>query len=156
MRTVSEIVRSLGRKLWLGFLLTCSVSLVSAQTYSPFSGGGMQYSSGISSSAFDGNQAKQQAYSSGRYSGLSGGRTTFDAGYKLSEGAPKSIIDNPYFAEMDRHANDENMQYRAVEIGDPAEEDRLPVGDPILPLLLMLCGYAAWKWRQDKRENAEI
>ena len=42
--------------------------------------------------------------------------------------------------------------------GDAAEEDTeiTPVGDPILPLLLMLLGYAAWKWRQSKRENAEI
>ena len=154
MRMFSEIVRSFGKKLCLGFLLTCSVSLVSAQTYnSPFSSGGMQYSSGLSGSAFDGNRAKQQISGSGRYSGLSGGRTTFDAGYKLSEGAPKSIIDNPYFAEMDRHADKEYKQYRDAMMDDPIEEDRLPIGDPILPLMLMLCGYAVWKWRQSRSER---
>ena len=36
------------------------------------------------------------------------------------------------------------------------DDEKIPVGDPILPLMLMLCGYAVWKWRRSKRENAEI
>ena len=156
MRLVIEIVRSFGRKLCLGFLLTCSVSLVSAQTYnSPFSSGGMQYSSGFSGSAFDGNRAKQQTYNSGRYSGLSGGRTTYDEGYKLSEGIPKSIVPDVFNAEQDRNwTNDENdLMKNQLRGSRPGHDTQLPIGDPILPLMLMLCGYAVWKWRQSRSER---
>lgn len=131
----------------LGFLLVCCVGFASAQNYSPFSGG-THYSNGLSVSSLNNDHVAGQAGSTGRYSGLSGGRTTFDAGYKLSEGAPKSIIDNPYFAEMDRHASNEIPKYRDAMMDDPIEEDRLPVGDPIVPLMLMLCGYVAWKRRK--------
>ena len=29
--------------------------------------------------------------------------------------------------------------------GIPSESDRLPIGDGVVPLLLMLAGYAGWK-----------
>ena len=156
MRNIANIVCYAGGKLMLGFLLVCCVGFASAQNYSPFSGG-THYSNGLSVSSLNNDHVAGQAGSTGRYSGLSGGRTTFDPGYQLSGGLPKSIIQNPYFAEQDHNWNNDEaaMQLRAGGMTgfDPSEEDRLPLGEPIVPLMLMLCGYAAWKRRQSRRET---
>ena len=129
----------------LGFLLVCCVDFASAQNYSPFSGG-THYSNGLSVSSLNNDHVAEQAGNS-RYSGLSGGRTTFDPGYQLSGGVPKSLVENPFFAEQDKSPHEEMFQYRIME-DDPEEKDRLPLGDPIVPLLLMLAGYAVWKQRK--------
>jgi len=129
----------------LGFLLVCCVDFVSAQNYSPFSGG-THYSNGLSVSSLNNDHVAEQAGNS-RYSGLSGGRTTFDPGYQLSGGVPKSLVENPFFAEQDKSPHEEMFQYRIME-DDPDEKDRLPIGDPIIPLLLMLATYAVWKRRK--------
>ena len=147
MRMVVDILHSLRRILCPTLLFVCSVSIVSAQNYSPFSGG-THYSNGLSVSSFNNDHVSGQAGNS-RYSGLSGGRTTFDPGYQLSGGVPKSIIDNPFFAGQDYNgnSNESTMQLRANGMGGivPGEEDRLPLGDPIVPLMLMLLGYTVWK-----------
>lgn len=140
---VANIVCSAGGKLMLGFLLVCCVGFASAQNYSPFSGG-TRYSNGLSISSLSNEHVAEQAGSSGRYSGLSGGRTTFDPGYHLSGGVPKSLVENPFFAEQDRNPYEEKLQYRSGA-DDPEEADRLPLGDPIVPLMLMLLGYTVWK-----------
>lgn len=144
---VVDILHSLRRILCPTLLFVCSVSIVSAQNYSPFSGG-THYSNGLSVSSFNNDHVSGQAGNS-RYSGLSGGRTTFDPGYQLSGGVPKSIIDNPFFAGQDYNgnSNESTMQLRANGMGGivPGEEDRLPLGDPIVPLMLMLLGYTVWK-----------
>lgn len=128
----------------LGFLLVCCVDFVSAQNDSPFSGG-THYSNGLSVSSLNNDHITGQAGNS-RYSGLSGGRTTFDPGYQLSGGVPKSIIDNPFFAEQGRNPYDENgLMSNQVRGGRPGHDTQLPLGDPIIPLLLMLAGYAVWK-----------
>ena len=147
MRKVANIVCSAGGKLMLGFLLVCCVDFASAQNYSPFSGG-THYSNGLSVSSLNNDHITGQAGNS-RYSGLSGGRTTFDPGYQLSGGVPKSLVENPFFAEQDHNPYEEKSQYRgAIDIDEPSEKDRLPLGDPIIPLLLMLAGYAVWKQRK--------
>ena len=150
MRMVVDILHSLRRILCPALLLVCYVSIVSAQNYSPFSGG-THYSNGLPVSSFNNDHITGQAGNS-RYSGLSGGRTTFDPGYQLSGGVPKSIIDNPFFAGQDYNgnSNESTMQLRANGMGGivPGEEDRLPLGDPIIPLLLMLAAYAVWKQRK--------
>ncbi|MBQ7671765.1 MAG: hypothetical protein IJS49_01665 [Paludibacteraceae bacterium] len=142
---VANIVCSAGGKLMLGFLLVCCVGFASAQNYSPFSGG-TRYSNGLSISSLNNHHITEQAGNS-RYSGLSGGRTTFDPRYQLSGGVPKSLVENPFFAEQDRNPYEEKLQYRSGA-DDPEEEDRLPLGDPIIPLLLMLAAYAVWKQRK--------
>ena len=144
MRLQVDILRLIGRKLCPALLLVCCVGLASAQSYSPFSGG-TRYSNGLSVSSLNNDQVAGQAGNS-RYSGLSGGRTTFDPGYQLSGGVPKSLVENPFFAEQDHNPYEEKSQYRgAIDIDEPSEEDRLPVGDPIVPLMLMLLGYTVWK-----------
>ncbi len=144
---VVDILHSLGRILCPTLLFVCSVSIVSAQNYSPFSGG-THYSNGLSVSSLNNDHISGQAGNS-RYSGLSGGRTTFDPGYQLSGGVPKSLVENPFFAEQDHNPYEEKSQYRgAIDIDEPSEEDRLPIGDPIIPLLLMLLAYAVWKRRK--------
>lgn len=144
MRLQVDILRSIGRKLCPTLLLVCCVGLASAQSYSPFSGGS-RYSNGLSVSSLNSDQVAGQAGNS-RYSGLSGGRTTFDPGYQLSGGVPKSLVENPFFAEQDHNPYEEKSQYRgAIDIDEPSEEDRLPLGDPIVPLMLMLLGYTVWK-----------
>lgn len=152
MRMVVDIWHSLGRILCPTLMLVCCVSLVTAQNYSPFSSG-TRYSNGLSISSLNSEHVAEQAGSSGRYSGLSGGRTTFDPGYHLSGGVPKSLVENPFFAEQDRNPYEGKLQYRG-SAGDPEEEDRLPLGDPILPLMLMLAAYAVWKRKQLKRKKA--
>ena len=150
MRMVVDILHSLRRILCPALLLVCYVSIVSAQNYSPFSGG-THYSNGLPVSSFNNDHVSGQAGNS-RYSGLSGGRTTFDPGYQLSGGVPKSLVENPFFAGQGYNGNgDESaMQLRANGMGGivPGEEDRLPLGDPIIPLLLMLAAYAVWKRRK--------
>lgn len=145
MRMVVDILHSLRRILCPALLLVCCVGLASAQSYSPFSGGS-RYSNGLSVSSLNNDHVAEQAGNS-RYSGLSGGRTTFDPGYQLSGGVPKSLVENPFFAEQDRNPYEEKLQYRSGA-DDPEEEDRLPLGDPIIPLLLMLAAYAVWKQRK--------
>lgn len=143
---VVDILHSLRRILCPALLLVCCVGLASAN-YSPFSGGS-RYSNGLSVSSLNNEHVAEQAGNS-RYSGLSGGRTTFDPGYQLSGGVPKSLVENPFFAEQDRNPYEEKSQYRgAIDIDEPSEEDRLPLGDPIIPLLLMLAAYAVWKRRK--------
>lgn len=147
MRKVVNIVCSAGGKLMLGFLLVCCVGFASAQNYSPFSGG-THYSNGLSVSSLNNDHISGQAGNS-RYSGLSGGRTTFDPGYQLSGGVPKSIIENPFFAEQGRNPYDENgLMSNQVRGGRPGHDTQLPLGDPIIPLLLMLSAYAVWKRRK--------
>lgn len=150
MRLQVDILRSIGRKLCPALLLVCCVGLASAQSYSPFSGGS-RYSNGLSVSSLNNDHVAGQAGNS-RYSGLSGGRTTFDPGYQLSGGVPKSLVENPFFAEQDHNPYEEKSQYRgAIDIDEPSEEDRLPVGDPIVPLMLMLLGYTVWKITKQTR-----
>ena len=143
MRLQVDILRSIGRKLCPALLLVCCVGVVSAQSYSPFSGG-TRYSNGLSVSSLNNDQVAGQAGNS-RYSGLSGGRTTFDPGYQLSVGVPNSIIDNPFYAEQANENSMYNDQFRGPAIGKPDPSHQLPVGDPILPLMLMLLGYTVWK-----------
>lgn len=152
---VVDILHSLRRILCPALLLVCCVGLASAQSYSPFSGG-THYSNGLSVSSLNNDHITGQAGNS-RYSGLSGGRTTFDPGYQLSGGVPKSLVENPFFAGQGYNGNgDESaMQLRANGMGGivPGEEDRLPLGDPIVPLMLMLLGYTVWKITKKTRLN---
>ena len=155
MRNIANIVCYAGGKLMLGFLLVCCVGFASAQNYSPFSGG-THYSNGLSVSSLNNDHVAGQAGNTGRYSGLSGGRTTFDNGYQLSGGVPKSLIDNPFFAEQYDDGSKYGDQFRAPVNGHGGKPDpghQLPLGDPIVPLMLMLCGYAVWKRRQSRRET---
>lgn len=143
MRMVVDILHSLGRILCPTLLFVCSVSIVSAQNYSPFSGG-THYSNGLSVSSLNNDHITGQAGNS-RYSGLSGGRTTFDPGYQLSGGVPKSIIDNPYCTEQADENSIYGNQFRGPASGKPDPSHQLPVGEPIVPLMLMLLGYTVWK-----------
>lgn len=145
MRMVVDILHSLGRILCPALLFVCSVSIASAPNYSPFSGG-THYSNGLSVSSLKNDHITGQAGNS-RYSGLSGGRTTFDPGYQLSGGIPQSIIQDPYFAEQDRNSQ-YSEQYRSPISGHGDPNTQLPLGDPIVPLLLMLAAYAVWKRRK--------
>lgn len=152
MRMVVDILHSLRRILCPALLLVCCVGLASAQSYSPFSGGS-RYSNGLSVSSLNNDHVAEQAGNS-RYSGLSGGRTTFDPGYQLSGGVPKSIIDNPYCTEQADENSIYGNQFRGPASGKPDPSHQLPLGDPILPLMLMLAAYAVWKRKQLKREKA--
>ncbi len=145
MRMVVDILHSLRRILCPALLLVCCVGLASAQSYSPFSGG-THYSNGLSVSSLNNDHVAGQTGNS-RYSGLSGGRTTFDPGYQLSGGIPQSLIQDPYFAEQDRNSPN-SEQYRSPISGHGDPDTQLPLGDPIIPLLLMLAAYAVWKRRK--------
>lgn len=113
---------------------------------SPFSRG-EQFSSGLFEQPHDAVNYEQNG--SCHYSGLSGGRTTLDAGYQLFGGFAQQLNDNPYRANMDDYVwKEENGQYRSPIQGGGDPSTQLPVGDGVVPLMLMVIGYAVWKRRR--------
>lgn len=150
MRWLADIYRVAGRVLCVGILLVCCAGdALAFGSYTPFSGSSYTPSSRPAYQA----ESRRDSYS-GRYSGLSGGRTTLDAGSQLFGGMPPSLVENP-FREYEQRWSDDDPQRAPVTGGGtgtrPDPSTQLPIGDAVIPLLLMLAAYAA-KLKLSKRK----
>ena len=80
-----------------------------------------------------------------------------DMGYHLSEGTPKSLVENPLWEqEAQKSLYDEQLRAPANGAGGGGQADpstQLPLGDPILPLMLMLMAYAGWITVKRRRQK---
>ena len=131
-------------------LLTCGVSALSAQTFSS------PFGSGLSLSYNTSQYERQGDVNNSRYSGLTGGKTTVDAGYKLFDGVPKSLVESPLWEkEAEEYKDSHPMKAGGMGGFNPGEEDRLPIGDAILPMLVFALAYAVWKRRRTVGNDVE-
>jgi len=80
------------------------------------------------------------------YTGLSGGRTTVDADFQL---AAPPMARNPYAPQDEGPCAASSPRKIGV---DPSEDTRLPLGDAVLPLMLFVAGYAAYKYKRRRKE----
>jgi len=82
------------------------------------------------------------------YTGLSGGRTTVDADFRI---AAPPMARNPYAPQDEAPYSASSPRKDPINV-KPDPNTQLPLGDAVLPLMLFVAGYAAYKYKRRRKE----
>ena len=137
-------------------------SLQSTSRFSQSSGSSYGYSAAQqrSYSPFGGSYGQSGIYGSmsGRFgepaqTGLTSKRSKFNGFMGSNSEETRQNMNRMFMLFDDDDDDDEGGIIPPGPDNPVTPEAAIPLGEPILPLMLMLCGYAAWKRRQSRRET---